>query len=120
VIWLLLLFVIVLRRQAVSQAGLRRKRIQRLRADLVALESCPENEFTSRAVACLLAALDTESNPLQTGAIVADLVLDDQTKAQLVNLLSRDEEFKYSVGGAKAPDRDAREKILSALKKIPT
>ena len=120
VIWLLLLFVIVLRRQAVSPAGIRRKRIQRLRADLVALESCPENEFTSRAVACLLTALDTESNPLQTGAIVADLVLDDQTKTQLVNLLSRDEEFKYSVGGAKALNRDAREKILSALKKIPT
>ncbi len=119
VIWILALLVIVFRRQAASPAGLRRKKIQRLKADLARLESCPENEFTSRAVACLLTALDTESNPLEAGALVVGLAVDDQTKAQLANLLSRDEELKYSVGGTKAPDRDTRAKILSALKKIP-
>ena len=119
VIWILALLVIVIRRQAASPAGLRRKKIQRLKADLARLESCPENEFTSRAVACLLTALDTESNPLEAGALVAGLAVDDQTKAQLANLLSRDEELKYSVGGTTAPDRDTRAKILSALKKIP-
>jgi hypothetical protein len=119
VIWILALLVIVFRRQAASPAGLRRKKIQRLKADLARLESCPENEFTSRAVACLLTALDTESNPLEAGALVFGLAVDDQTKAQLANLLFRDEELKYSVGGTKAPDRDTRAKILSALKKIP-
>jgi len=119
VIWILALLVIVIRRQAASPAGLRRKKIQRLKADLARLESCPENEFTSRAVACLLTALDTESNPLEAGALVDGLAVDDQTKAQLANLLCRDEELKYSVGGTKAPDRDTRAKILSALKKIP-
>jgi hypothetical protein len=119
VIWILALLVIVFRRQAASPAGLRRKKIQRLKADLARLESCPENEFTSRAVACLLTALDTESNPLEAGALVVGLAVDDQTKAQLANLLFRDEELKYSVGGTKAPDRDTRAKILSALKKIP-
>ena len=119
VIWILALLVIVIRRQAASPAGLRRKKIQRLKADLARLESCPENEFTSRAVACLLTALDTESNPLEAGALVDGLAVDDQTKAQLANLLSRDEELKYSVGLSKAPDRDTRAKILSALKKIP-
>lgn len=119
VIWILALLVLMIRRQAASPAGLRRKKIQRLKADLARLESCPENEFTSRAVACLLTALDTESNPLEAGALVAGLAVDDQTKAQLANLLSRDEELKYSVGGAKSLDRDTREKILSALKTIP-
>jgi hypothetical protein len=70
-------------------------------------------------VACLISALDTESNPLLAGALVSSLAVDDQTKAQLANLLSLDEELKYSVGGAKAPDRDTRAKILSALKKVP-
>jgi hypothetical protein len=50
---------------------------------------------------------------------VNGLAVDDQTKAQLANLLSRDEELKYSVGVSKDPDRDTRAKILSALKKIP-
>ena len=119
VIWILALLVIVMRRQAASPAGLRRKKIQKLKADLARLESCPENEFTSRAVACLLTALDTESNPLEAGALMVGLAVDDQTKAQLANLLSCDEELKYSVGGTKAPDRDTRAKILSALKTIP-
>jgi hypothetical protein len=119
VIWILALLVIMIRRQAASPAGLRREKIHRLKADLARLESCPENEFTSRAVACLLTALDTESNPLEAGALVAGLAVDDQTKAQLANLLSRDEELKYSVGGAKSLDRDTRAKILLALKTIP-
>jgi hypothetical protein len=118
VIWILVLLVILIRRQSASPSGLRRKKIQRLKAVLTGLESCPEKEFTSRAVACLLDALDTESNPLLAGALVSVLAVDDQTKAQLANLLSLDEELKYSVGGAKAPDRDTREKILSALKKF--
>jgi hypothetical protein len=101
-----------------NQILARPKAIYQLKADLARLESCPENEFTSRAVACLLTALDTESNPLEAGALVDGLAVDDQTKAQLANLLSRDEELKYSVGVSKAPDRDARAKILSALKKI--
>jgi hypothetical protein len=119
VIWILALLVILARRQAASPSGLRRKKIQRFKAALSGLESCPEKEFTSRAVACLLTALDTESNPLEAGALVVGLAVDDQTKAQLANLLSSDEELKYSVGGAKLPDRDTRTKILSALKKIP-
>jgi len=119
VIWILFLLVILIRRQAASPSGLRRKKIQRIKAALAVLESCPEKEFTSRAVACLLTALDTESNPLAAGALLVSLAVDDQTKAQLANLLSRDEELKYSVGGAMVPDRDTRTKILSALKKIP-
>jgi hypothetical protein len=119
VIWILVLLVILIRRQSASPSGLRRKKIQNLKAAFTGLESCPEKEFTSRAVACLISALDTESNPLLAGALVSSLAVDDQTKAQLANLLSLDEELKYSVGGAKAPDRDTRAKILSALKKVP-
>jgi hypothetical protein len=119
VIWILVLLVLLIRRQAASPSGLRRKKIQRLKAALTSLESCPEKEFTSRAVACLLTALDTESNPLAAGSLVARLALDDQTRAHLSNLLSLNEELKYSFGGAKFPDRDTRAKILSALKKIP-
>jgi len=119
VIWILALLVIMISRWAASPAGLRRKKIQRLKADLARLESCPENEFTSRAVACLLTALNTESNPLEAGALVAGLAVDDQTKDQLAKLLSRDEELKYSVGGTKALDRDTQAKILLALKTIP-
>jgi len=119
VIWIFALVVIWAKRQAASPSGLRRKKIQRLKAVLAGLESCPEKEFTSRAVACLLTALDTESNPLEAGALVVGLAVDDQTKAQLANLLSLDEELKYSVGGATLPDRDTRTEILSALKKIP-
>jgi hypothetical protein len=118
-IWILVLLVLLIRRQAASPSGLRRKKIQRLKAALTSLESCPEKEFTSRAVACLLTALDTESNPLAAGSLVARLTLDDQTRAHLSNLLSLNEELKYSFGGAKFPDRDTRAKILSALKKIP-
>ena len=119
VIWIFALLVILTKRQAASPSGLRRKKIQRLKVALTGLESCPEKEFTSRAVACLLTALDTESNPLEAGALVVGLAVDDQTKAQLANLLSLDEELKYSVGGATLPDRDTRTEILSALKKIP-
>jgi hypothetical protein len=119
VIWILVLLMILIRRQAASPSGLRRKKIQRLKAALTGLESCPEKEFTSRAVACLLTALGTESNPLEADALVARLAVDDQTKSQLANLLSLDEELNYSVGGAKVPDRDTRAKILSALKTIP-
>jgi hypothetical protein len=111
VIWIFALLVILTKRQAASPSGLRRKKIQRLKAALTGVESCPEKEFTSRAVACLLTALDTESNPLEAGALVVGLAVDDQTKAQLANLLSLDEELKYSVGGAKVPDRDTRAKI---------
>lgn len=119
VIWILALLAILSRRHAASPAGLRREKIQKLKSNLAHLESCPEKEFISRAVACLLTALDTESNPLEAGALVSRLAVDDQTKAELTNLLSRDEELKYSVTGTQALDRDTRAKILSALKTIP-
>ena len=118
-VWIFLSLVIMIRRRAASPAGLRRKKIQKFKAGLARLESCSENEFTPLAAACLLTALDTESNPLEAVNLVSRLAVDDQTKAQLANLLSREDELKYSVGRGKALDRDTREKILSALKKIP-
>jgi len=118
VIWLLALSALLITRHASSPAGLRRKRIQRVQNSLAALESCPGAEFTSRAVACLLAALDTESRPLNAVALVAGLAVDSETKSALEGLLAREEELKYSAGGIVAPDSEARRRFISALKKI--
>ena len=118
-IWILSLVMILISRQAASPSGLRRKKIQRLKATLATLESCPENEFTPRAVACLLTALDTDSRPLEAAVLLAKLSVDAEIKAVLTNLLSLDEESKYSIGGGKVPDQETRAKVLSALKKIP-
>ena len=119
VIWFLSLLMILIRRQAASPSGLRQKKIRIVKAALASLESCSENEFTPRAVSCLLIALDTDSRPLEAAVLLAKLSVDADIKAVLASLLSRDEESRYSIGGAKAPDRETREKILSALKKIP-
>ena len=119
VIWILSLTMILIQHQAVSPSSLRRKKVQRLKAALASLESCPENEFTSRAVACLLAALDTHSRPLEAAVLLAKLSVDADIKAVLLDLLSRDEESKYSNRASEVPDRDTRKNILSALKKIP-
>ena len=119
VIWILSLAMILIQHQAVSPSSLRRKKVQRLKAALASLESCPENEFTSRAVACLLAALDTHSRPLEAAVLLAKLSVDADIKAVLLDLLSRDEESKYSNRASEVPDRDTRKNILSALKKIP-
>lgn len=119
VLWILSLLMILLRRQATSPSGLRRKKIQTLKATLASLESCPENEFTPRAVTCLLSLLNTESRPLEAAAILSKLSLDAEIRVVLANLLSRDDESKYSIGGGKVPDRETRQNILSALKKIP-
>ena len=118
VIWILSLTMILIQHQAVSPSSLRRKKVQRLKAALASLESCPENEFTSRAVACLLAALDTHSRPLEAAVLLAKLSVDADIKAVLLDLLSRDEESKYSNRASEVPDRDTRKNILSALKKI--
>jgi hypothetical protein len=119
VIWILSLAMILIQRQAASPSSLRRKKVQRLKAALASLESCPENEFTSRAVACLLAALDTHSRPLEAAVLLARLSVDADIKAVLLDLLSRDEESKYSNRASEVPDRETRTNILSALKKIP-
>jgi len=119
VIWILSLAMILIQRQAISPSSLRRKKVQRLKAALASLESCPENEFTSRAVACLLAALDTHSRPLEAAVLLAKLSVDADIKAVLLDLLSRDEESKYSNRASEVPDRETRTNILSALKKIP-
>jgi hypothetical protein len=118
-LWILSLVMILIRRQATSPSGLRRKKIQRLKAALASLESSPENEFTPLAVACLLTALDTDSRPLEAAVLLAKLSVDAEIKAALINLLSLDEESKYSTGGGKVPDQETRKNILSALKKIP-
>ncbi|MEI8294601.1 MAG: BatD family protein [bacterium] len=118
-VWLLALAFILLRLRADSPAGLRRKKSHRIKASLQALESCPDNEFTSRAVECLLVAIGSESNPLNAGALIPALAIDDEAKAGLGNLLARDAESKYSANGFRPPDRDARTKIVTALKKIP-
>lgn len=119
VIWILSLAMILIQRHAVSASSLRRKKVQRLKATLASLESCPENEFTPRAVAYLLAVLDTHSKPLEAAVLLAKLSVDADIKAVLLDLLSRDEESKYSPRASKVPDRATRTNILSALKKIP-
>ena len=118
VIWLLGFSALLISRFATSPAGLRRKKIQRLKSGLAGLESCSEGEFTSRAVACLLVALDTEYHPLNAGSLVAGLPVDSATKDALASLLARDEESKYSVAGTVPPDREARRRFIAALKKI--
>jgi hypothetical protein len=118
VLWVIGLLLLLLRRRAVSPAGLRRKKIQKLKSYLSTLESCSDSEFIPLAVRCLLTALDTESHPLNAGSLVDKLKVDEETKSVLANLLARDEESKYSAGGAQAIDRHARSLILSALKKI--
>ena len=51
--------------------------------------------------------------------LLAKLSVDADIKAVLLDLLSRDEESKYSNRASEVPDRDTRKNILSALKKIP-
>jgi len=118
VLWVLLLFIILLRRRATSPSGQRRQKIQKLKSRLSALESCSDSEFTPLAVRCLLMALDTESRPLDAVSLLAAWKSDEETHAVLTNLLARDEESKYSAGGVQAIDREARSRILSSLKKI--
>ena len=118
VLWVISLLLLLLRRRAVSPAGLRRQKIQKLKSCLSTMESCSDSEFMPLAVRCLLTALDTESQPLNAGSLVIGLKVDEETKAVLTNLLARDAESKYSAGGVQAIDRDARSHILSALKKI--
>jgi hypothetical protein len=118
VLWVIGLLLLLLRRRAVSPAGLRRQKIQKLKSCLSTMESCSDSEFIPLAVRCLLTALDTESQPLNAGSLVIGLKVDEETKVVLTNLLVRDEESKYSAAGAQAIDRDSRSPILSALKKI--
>ena len=118
VLWVIGLLLLLLRRRAVSPAGLRRQKIQKLKSCLSTMESCSDSEFMPLAVRCLLTVLDTESQPLNAGSLVIGLKVDEETKAVLTNLLARDAESKYSAGGVQAIDRDARSHILSALKKI--
>jgi hypothetical protein len=118
VLWVIGLLLLLLRRRAVSPAGLRRQKIRKLKSCLSTMEYCSDSEFIPLAVRCLLTALDTESQPLNAGSLVIGLKVDEETKAVLTNLLARDAESKYSAGGVQAIDRDARSLILSALKKI--
>lgn len=119
-IWIALLVAILIRRLASSPSGLRRKKAQKLKAEIAVLESCSETEFTQRAVDYLLVALDMKSNPLGVENRLRDLHLDDDTKAVMSDLLSRGEELKYSAGGIRAMNSATRGQILSALKKIPS
>jgi hypothetical protein len=118
-LWGLALIFVLIRLRTNSPAGLRRKKIQHIKAGLAALEKCSEAEFTARAMDCLLEALDTRLNPLNAGALISTLAIDEESKAELANLLAHDAESKYSASRSKAPDRNERAKILSALKKIP-
>jgi hypothetical protein len=118
VLWVIGFLLLLLRRRAVSPAGLRRQKIRKLKSCLSTMEYCSDSEFIPLAVRCLLTALDTESQPLNAGSLVIGLKVDEETKAVLTNLLVRDEESKYSAAGAQAIDRDSRSPILSALKKI--
>ena len=116
--WMIGFTAFLLHRGSTSPAGIRRKRRRHLKASLAALETCSDNEFTARAVECLLTALDTESHPLAATSRIEALVADGELKHTLHDLLSRDAESKYSAGGVQSLGRDTRTRILEALKKI--
>ena len=118
VVWVLALVALFIWRSSSSPSSLQRQKLRRLKTRLAALETCSDSEFAARAVDVLLVALSTESAPLNAGVLVSKLPLDDESKVILTNLLAYDAESKYSASGAQSLERDARARIISALKKI--
>lgn len=116
-VWLLALIALFLRRAARSPAGLRRQRQRRLKSRISQLATATDAEFYALAADCLLAALDTEANPLAAVPLIEKSPAPTETKQILLDLLARHAESKYSSTGAKAPEREIRNSIIEILKK---
>ena len=117
-VWLLGLIFVTFRLVARSEGGIRRKKARKTKSLLAALQDCPDKKFYARAAECLRFQLHVEDQPLEANTELDSLDLERDSKYVLMELLARDAECKYSFGSTATPERETRERILEALKKI--
>lgn len=115
-VWIVVVVAALLRKAARSEAGLRRARERKLKASLASLSKSPEAEFVANAAECLRQILGAGALDAETR--IKALPVEEETKSALLDLVARDAETKYSYGTPQVPPREARDRILEALKKI--